>query len=105
MLAIESDVCTNGDRYQMSATDESGEIDCMQLQAHLQRLFPDIDVGGAPEALKPMLEKYGKVYDSPRAHCDKARKDLGLQTHAVEDTLRETAQTLIDLGFVEPKLR
>jgi len=104
-LAIESDVCKNGDRYQLSATNESGEIDCMQLQAHLQRLFPTIDVGGAPEALKPMLEKYGKVYDAPRAHCDKARRDLGLQTHAVEDTLRETAQTMIDLGFVEPKLK
>jgi nucleoside-diphosphate-sugar epimerase len=103
-LAIESDICTNGDRYQLCATDESGEIDCMQLQAHLQKLFPDIDVGGAPEALKPMLEKYGKVYDAPRAHCDKARRDLGLETHAVEDTLRETAQTLIDLGFVEPKI-
>jgi nucleoside-diphosphate-sugar epimerase len=104
-LAISSDVCANGDRYQLSATDESGEIDCMQLQAHLQRLFPDIDVGGAPEALKPMLEKYGKVYDSPRAHCDKARRDLGLETHSVEDTLRETAQTMIDLGFVRPKLK
>ena len=104
-LAIESDVCKNGDRYQLSATDESGEIDCMQLQAHLQKLFPHIDVGGAPDALKPMLEKHGKVFDAPRAHCDKARKDLGLKTHAIEDTLRETGQTLMDLGLVEPKLK
>jgi hypothetical protein len=35
-------------------------------------------VGGAPDALKPMLEKHGSVFDAPRAHCDKARKDLGL---------------------------
>ena len=104
-LAIESDVCGNGDRYQLSATDESGEIDCMQLQAHLQKLFPHIDVGGAPDALKPMLEKHGRVFDAPRAHCDKARKDLGLQTHAIEDTLRETGRTMIDLGLVDPKLK
>ncbi len=103
-LAIESDVCKNGDRYQLSATDESGEIDCMQLQGHLQKLFPQIDVGGAPDALKPMLEKHGRVFDAPRAHCDKARRDLGLQTHAIEDTLRETGRTLIDLGLIEPKL-
>jgi nucleoside-diphosphate-sugar epimerase len=102
--AIESDVCKNGDRYQLSATDESGEIDCMQLQAHLQKLFPEIDVGGAPDALQPMLEKYGQVYDAPRAHCDKARRDLGLETHAIEDTLRETGRSLIDLGLVTPKL-
>lgn len=104
-LMIESDVCKNADRYQLCATDESGEIDCMQLQAHLQKLFPHIDVGGAPDQLAPMLEKYGKVYDAPRAHCDKARKDLGLETHAIEDTLRECGQTLIDLGLVEPKLK
>ncbi len=104
-LAIESDVCKNGDRYQLSATDESGEIDCMQLQAHLQKLFPDIDVGGASEALKPMLEKHGQVFDAPRAHCDKVRNDLGLKTHAIEDTLRETGRTMIDLGFVKPKLK
>ncbi len=62
------------------------------------------DVGGAPEALKPMLEKYGSVFDSPRAHCDKARADLGLETHAIEDTLRDCGQSMIDLGFIEPKL-
>ena len=105
VLMIESDVCKNGDRYQLSATDESGELDCMQLQAHLLQLFPHIDVGGAPDELAPMLEKYGKVYDAPRAHCDKARADLGLQTHAIEDTLRETGQTMMDLGLVTAKLK
>ena len=34
-LILESDVCKNGSRYQLSATDESGEIDVYQLQAHL----------------------------------------------------------------------
>jgi nucleoside-diphosphate-sugar epimerase len=105
VLMIESAVCKNGDRYQLSATDASGEIDCMQLQAHLLQLFPHIDVGGAPDELAPMLEKYGKVYDAPRAHCDKARGDLGLQTHAIEGTLRETGQTMMDLGLVTAKLK
>ena len=105
VLMIESAFCKNGDRYQLSATDASGEIDCMQLQAHLLQLFPHIDVGGAPDELAPMLEKYGKVYDAPRAHCDKARADLGLQTHAIEGTLRETGQTMMDLGLVTAKLK
>jgi nucleoside-diphosphate-sugar epimerase len=105
VLAIESSTCKNGDRYQLCATDESGEIDVMQLQAHLQQIFPHVDVGGAPEALGPMLEKHGKVFDSPRAHCDKARAELDLETHAIEDTLRATGQTMIDLGLIEPKLK
>ena len=52
-----------------------------------------------------MIEKYGQVYDAPRARCDNAREVLGLKTHAVEDTLRETGRSLIDLGLVEPKLK
>lgn len=104
VLSIESSVCKNGDRYQLCASDDSGEIDCMQLQAYLKEMFPYIDVGGAPDAIRPMLEKYGQVFDAPRAHCDKARRDLGLETYPVTDTLRETAQTMIDLGLVEPKL-
>ncbi len=105
VLAAESEVPRNGDRYQLCAADESGEIDCRQLQAHLLELFPELDVGGAPEGYDKMIAKHGKVYDAPRAHCDKARKDLGLRTHAIDDTLRETGRTLIDLGLIEPKLK
>jgi nucleoside-diphosphate-sugar epimerase len=104
-LMLESDVCRNGSRYQLSASDESGELDVFQLQAHLQRLFPHIDVGGPPEEMAAYLEKRGGVYDAPRAHCDRARQELGLKTHPIEDTLRETGQTLIDLGLVEPALK
>jgi nucleoside-diphosphate-sugar epimerase len=104
-LMIESDVCKNGDRYQMSATDESGEIDVMQLQQHLQNLFPNIAVGGAPDELQPILEKHGQVFQAPLAHCDKVRADLGLETQSIEDTLRQTGQTLIDLGLITPKYK
>lgn len=104
-LILESDVCKNGSRYQLVATDDSGEIDALQLQKHLQDLFPKIDVGGSSPELEAIIKKYGKVYDAPRAHCDLARKDLGLKTHKIEDTLRVTGQTLIDLGLVEPLLK
>lgn len=104
-LILESSVCKNGDRYQLTATDELGELDVFRLQAHLQDLFPEINVGGAPPEMKEFLEKYGQVYDAPRAHCDKARRELGLETHAIEDTLRETGRTLIELGLIEPSLR
>jgi nucleoside-diphosphate-sugar epimerase len=104
-LMVESGVCRNGSRYQLSASDESGEIDVFQLQAHLQALFPHIEVGGAPDEIGPIIEKHGRVFDAPRAHCDRAREELGLKTHPIEDTLRETGQTMIDLGLVEPALK
>ncbi len=104
VLAAESSTSRNGDRFILSATDESGELDCKELQAHLLRLFPEVDVGGAPQGYDDIIAKHGKVFDSPRAHCDKARRDLGLVTHPVEDTLRETGRSMIDLGFIEPKL-
>ncbi len=104
-LMIESDVCENGSRYMLCATDERGEITAMQLHDHLQALFPHIDVGGVLPEYDAMIEKYGKPYDAPRAHCDKARDELGLETRAIEDTLRTTGETMIELGLVEPKLK
>ncbi len=52
-----------------------------------------------------MINKHGQPYDAPRAHCDKAREELGLETRSIEDTLRTTGETMIKLGLVEPKLR
>jgi nucleoside-diphosphate-sugar epimerase len=104
-LILESEVCKNGGRYQLCATDASGELTVFQLQEHLQRLFPDIEVGGAPPEMDAYLEKHGKIYESPRAHCDRARADLGLETTPIEDTLRTTGETLISLGLIEPALR
>ena len=104
-LILASDVCKNGSRYQLSASDESGEINVRELQAHLQKLFPKIAVAGGPPEMDAYIEKHGQVYDAPRAHCDRARDELGLETHAIEDTLRETGQTLMDLGLVEPALK
>ncbi len=104
-LMIESDVCKNRWRYQLSATDESGELDVLQLQAHLQKLFPQIDVGGPPDEFNAIIEKYGKVYQAPLAHCDRVREELGLETYAIKDTLYETGRTMIDLGLVKPALK
>lgn len=104
-LMIESDICKNGWRYQLSATDESGEIDVLQLQAHLKRLFPQIDVGGPPEEFNQIIEKYGAVFQAPIARSERARKELGLKTHAIEDTLYETGKTMIDFGLVKPALK
>ena len=102
-LIVESPVCKNGSRYQLTASDESGELDVWQLQEHLQRQFPDISVGGEPKEMEAFLERRGgKIHDGPRARCDLAHEELGLETHPVEDTLRETGQTLIELGLCDP---
>lgn len=104
-LILESNNCGNATRYQLSATDESGELTARQLQEHLQALFPHVDVGGPPPAYEEIITKHGKPYDAPRAYCTKARTELNLQTHAIEDTLRETGETTIALGLIEPALK
>ena len=102
---IESDVPSNGTRYMLCATDDSGEITAQQLHEHLQELFPHIEVGGVLPEYEEMIQKYGKPYDAPRAHCDKVRNELGLKTYDVMDTLKSTGETMIDLKLVEPNLR
>ena len=105
-LIAESHTVQPSSRFQLTATDRSGELDVWQLQKHLQTLFPTIDVGGAPDEMQTFLEQSGgKVHDGPRAYCTKAREELGLATHAIEDTLRETGQTMIHLGLLDPAWR
>jgi nucleoside-diphosphate-sugar epimerase len=104
-LMIESNICKNGWRYILGATDNSGVLDLLQLQAHLQKLFPEIDVGGPPKKINQIIEKYGKVYQAPLAYCDRVREELNLKTHSINETLYETGRTTIDLGLMEPKLK
>ena len=100
---VESDTVEHASRYQLTATDETGEINVYQLQEHLQNSFPELDIGGPPPAIEEFLARRGKIHDGPRAHCTKAIEDLGLKTHSIEDTLQTTAQTSIDLGLCKPK--
>jgi hypothetical protein len=94
-LIAESANPRNGSRYNICATDDSGELNVFALQAKLMRLFPDIRIGGAPEDGSLM-----RVHDGPRAHCDLARSELGLSTHHIDDTLKATGNTMIKLGLV-----
>ena len=71
------------------------------MQARLARLFPQYDVGAPPEGYAAIVEQYGGPYPW-RAYCDKARRDLGLQTHPIDDTLLETGRTIIEVGALQP---
>ncbi len=104
-LIVESGNCTNGARYQLAASDPSGELNVIDLQAHLARLFPHIAVGGPPKEYDEFIRKYGKTFDGPRGYSDRARQELGLRTHAIDDTLFETGRTMIELGLVKPALK
>ena len=93
-LMAESSVASNGSRYMMVATDESGEPTMRELLALLAELFPEIDVAGDYEPAPSDTRL--------RAKCRKAIEELGLKTHDVRDTLRDTGNSLIELGVIEP---
>ncbi len=93
-LMATSSVAKNGSRYMLVATDASGELTVQELIDTLNDLYPDIDVAGdyAPPPTP----------DEPHAKCTKAIKELGLKTHSVLDTLKDTGDSLIELGAIEP---
>jgi dihydroflavonol-4-reductase len=100
----ESDVSHNGDRYLLTASDSAGELSVPELQEHLQRLFPGYNVAGAPKEYASFLQARGGALPNHHAFRNKAERDLGLAPRPVDETLRDTARSLIDLGVITPAL-
>jgi len=96
-LLATSAVATNGSRYLMVAQDESGEPTTSELLDTLGQLFPEIDVARdfQPPASATRL----------RARCTKAITELGLKPHSVNDTLRDTVNSLLALEVITPALK
>ena len=97
-LAAESTKARNGSRYILGAMDRSAQLFTFELQARLKELFPAIkEVGGeAMEDGKPVKSSY----DSPRTFCLLAKEELGLKTYSINETLRDTGDSLIRLGLL-----
>ncbi len=97
-LCAESPLARNGSRYILSAADRAGELYTWQLQEMMRGLFPHVkDIGGEEMAGgKPAAP----THDSPRAYCLLAKQELGLTTHAIEDTVRATGDSYYQLGIL-----
>ena len=91
-LAAESDVAPNGSRYCLVAHDESGEPPGDEFLDLVQELFPDHNVCGGfrPEPTDRRA----------RCRCTKAINELGLKPRSVRETLRDTGNSLLELGVV-----
>ena len=85
----------NGDRYNLVATDESGMMPQTELQGLLKRLYPGVAVAGN--------YREGRMFRSPNSVLEKARTQLGLEPHSVEDAVRDNADSLITWGLVAPR--
>ena len=85
----------NGERYNLVATDESGLMRQTELQAILRRLYPGIGIGG--------IYRDGNWRRSPLAVLQKVVTQLGLKPHAVEDTIRDNADSLLAWGLVKTR--
>jgi nucleoside-diphosphate-sugar epimerase len=97
-LCAESTAAHNGSRYILSASDRSGELFTWELQARLKELFPEIEeVGGERMENGQPLET---TYDSPRAYCTLAEQELGLTTYPIDETIKATGDSLIELGLL-----
>ncbi len=97
-LCAESLKATNGSRYILSATDRSGELFTWELQSLMSRLFPEIISIGGEEMVdgKPLKP----TYDSPRSYCTLAIEELGLKTHSIEETVKATIDSYLELDMI-----
>jgi len=97
LLMATSDAAVNGSRYMLAATDRSGELTVQELIDTLRQLYPEVNVAGDYEP--------PPTPDQPRGKCTKAIEQLGLKTHSVRDTLRDTCESLIAVVGIEPARR
>ena len=97
-LCAESLKAKNGSRYILSATDRSGELFTWELQSLMSRLFPEITSIGGEEMVdgKPLKP----TYDSPRSYCTLAIEELGLKTHSIEETVKATIDSYLELNMI-----
>ena len=97
-LCAESLKATNGSRYILSATDRSGELFTWELQSLMSRLFPEITSIGGEEMVdgKPLKT----TYDSPRSYCTLAIEELDLKTHSIEETVKATIDSYLELEMI-----
>ena len=97
-LCAESAVAGNGSRYILSAADRSGELFTWQLQAKLGALYPSVAEIGGEEMVGD--EPAEHTYESPRSYCLLAKEELGLETYAIDETLRATVDSYFELGIL-----
>ena len=97
-LCAESLKAKNGSRYILSATDRSGELFTWELQSLMSELFPEITSIGGEEMVdgKPLKP----TYDSPRSYCTLAIEELDLKTHSIEETVKATIDSYLQLDMI-----
>lgn len=92
-LIATSSVSKNRSRYMLAAPDETCELTVKEFIAKVQELYPDVNVGGDYEA--------PDSFDEPHGKCTKAIEELGLKPHTVEETLKDTGDSIIELLGIE----
>jgi nucleoside-diphosphate-sugar epimerase len=91
-LIAECAVNTNGQRYNLVATDEKSFIPQEEVQAILQRFYPECGIGGNRTDSKSPRR--------PICYLEKCITQLGLKPHSVEEAIRDNADSVIAWGLV-----
>jgi nucleoside-diphosphate-sugar epimerase len=84
---------SNGQRYNLVATDESGLIPQSEVQAHLQKLFPGKGIAGN--------YREGELRRGPVAVLEKCITQLGLKPHSPVQSIMDNAYSLLAWELVQ----
>ena len=93
-LIAESPDNKNGERYNLVATDDSGQIKQTELQALMQKLYPGVGVSG--------VYREGNWRMAPLSVLKKPITQLGLKPHTVEEAVRDNVDSLLTWGLITP---
>ena len=72
-----------------------------QLSAMLKRFFPHLPHVGGEELDAITGNPTKPTKDFMRAYCMLARQELGLKTYSIDETVRATGESYLELGLVK----
>lgn len=105
-LALENPDVVTGDRFLVSAYDETGEPATHELQDILRGMYPGSPIGkGGGGAGEEVDEAEFGAARGAKARCLKAMSKLGLEPIDVHECIRATADSYIELGLLDESIR
>lgn len=94
-LIAECEINSNGDRYNLVATDETGLLKQEEVQSVLRQLYPEKGIAGN--------YRDGETRRGPVAFLEKVISQLGLKPHTAFEAIRDNADSLLACGLVQPR--
>ena len=97
VLAAESTKNENGNRYLLVANGDAGMMKISTIQEHLRALYPGVGIGGEFAPSEYDNHQFSILQGGP------VIEQLGLEPHDPVETLKDTVDSLMMWGLIQPR--